>query len=84
MDKKINNVLFITDDDGNTKTYKVILTHHIERFNKDYAMFENVDDIDDVILFTYDEDLTLQLVQSEEECDEMLKILQKYDEENEG
>ena len=41
MEKKINNILFLTTKDGERLTFKVLFTYHSERFDKDYAVFYN-------------------------------------------
>ena len=79
MEKKINNILFITKSDGTKLTFKVLFTHHSEKFNKDYAAFYNVDDENHLICFTFDEEYNLQPVSSEEEFAELNKVLQQYD-----
>ena len=37
MEKKINNVLFVTTNDGRQLTFKVLFTYHSEDFEKDYV-----------------------------------------------
>lgn len=81
MEKKINNILFLTGKDGVRMTFNVLFTHHSETFNKDYAAFFNVDNPDHLIVFSYDEEYNLQMVQTEEEMNELNLMLQKYDEE---
>ena len=80
MEKKINNILFLTGKDGVRMTFNVLFTHHSETFNKDYAAFFNVDNPDHLIVFSYDEEYNLQMVQTEEEMNELNLMLQKYDE----
>ena len=47
--------------------------------NKDYAVFENVDDSDDIILFNYDENITFSEVTDEREIVMMTELLKEYD-----
>lgn len=79
MEKKINNILFITTNDGRRLTFKVLFTYHSDTFNKDYAAFYNVDDENHLIVYSYDENITLQPVQTKEEYAELEKALHQYD-----
>lgn len=79
MEKRINNVLFVNTKDGRRLTYKVLFTHHDDITNKDYAVFENVDDSDDIILFNYDENITFSEVSDEREIVMMTELLKEYD-----
>lgn len=81
MEKKINNILIFTGQDGSTMTFKVLFTHHSDNFNKDYAVFYNEADENHLILFSYDEDLTLSKVNNPEELAELEEVLHKFDEE---
>ena len=81
MEKKINNVLFVNTKDGKRLTFKVLFTHHSNTFNKDYAVFYNEADENHLILFSYDENLTLSQVENSEEIKELEAVLHKFDEE---
>ena len=81
MEKKINNLLFVTTSDGRQLTFKVLFTHHSNTFNKDYAVFYNEADENHLILFSYDENLTLSQVENSEEIKELEAVLHKFDEE---
>lgn len=81
MEKKINNVLFLNGQEGTRLTFNVLFTHHSDTFNKDYAVFYNVEDENHLILFSYDENITLYQVDNEDEIKELEAILHKYDEE---
>lgn len=80
MEKKINNILFFTDSEGNKMTFRVLFTHHSDTFNKDYAVFYNEDDENHIILFSYDENITLSSVNNNEEIEELNLVLAKFDE----
>lgn len=84
MEKKINNILFFTANDGTRLTYRVLFTYHSERFNKDYAVFYNEDDENDLIAFSYDESITLSELETKEEFKELEEALSKFDEEQAG
>lgn len=81
MEKKINNILFITGQDGTQMTFKVLFTYHSERFNKDYAVFYNEQDENHLIAYSYDENITLFPITSQEENAELEDALRQYDEE---
>ena len=78
--KDIDNILFITKNDGTKMTFRVLFTHHSDTFNKDYAAFYNEADENHLLLFTYDEEYNLQKVQTQEEYAELEKVLHAYDE----
>ena len=79
MEKKINNILFLTDADGNKSTFKVLFTHHSDTFNKDYAVFYNEADENHLILFSYDENITLSIVNNSDEIAELEEVLHEFD-----
>ena len=81
MEKKIDNILFANTKDGRRLTYRVLFTHHSDRFNKDYAVFYNEDDENDLLLFSYDENVTLSKPETNEEYEELNEVLQAYDRE---
>lgn len=81
MEKKINNVLFFTSADGEQKVFRVLFTYHSDRFAKDYAVFYNEKDENHLIAYSYDENITLSQIESEEEFALLNKMLEKYDEE---
>lgn len=82
MEKKINNILLFTGKDGSQMVFKVLFTYHSDNFNKDYAVFYNEADENEVIVYAYDADLTLSVVQTEEEYAELDQALQQYDQEH--
>jgi uncharacterized protein YrzB (UPF0473 family) len=81
MEKNMNNVLLFTGKDGSQMVFKVLFTYHSDNFNKDYAVFYNEADENEVIVYAYDADLTLSVVQTEEEYAELDQVLQQFDEE---
>ena len=82
MEKKINNILFINTNDGRRLTFRVLFTYYSENFNKDYAVFYNEDDENHLLAFSFDETNTLHQIETQEEGEELEKVLQKFDEEN--
>ena len=81
MEKKINNVLLFTGKDGSQMVFKVLFTYHSDNFNKDYAVFYNEADENHLIVYSYDQDLTLSAVNTQEEYAELELALQQYDQE---
>ena len=81
MEKKIDNVLIFTGQDGSKMTFKVLFTYHSDEFDKDYAVFYNVEDEDHLIVYSFDETNTLSTVESDEEYAELEAALHAYDEE---
>lgn len=80
MEKKIHNIVFINTFDGRRLTYNVLFTHHCDENNKDYAIFVNEDDDENIILFTYDENITFKEVTDEKEIEMMTELLHQFDE----
>ncbi len=81
MEKKINNILFITTNDGKRLTFKVLFTYYSEKFKKDYAVFYNEDDENHLIAYSFDKDYTLSPLSSNDEYSELEVALRKFDEE---
>ena len=84
MEKKINNILFLTKEDGTRLTFRVLFTYHSDRFDKDYAVFYNEDDENNLIAYSYDENKTLSPINTDEEWAELTEALRQYDEEAAG
>ena len=63
MEKKINNVLFVTTNDGRQLTFKVLFTYHSEDFEKDYVFFYEENDEDNIIVYSYDDSNTLHEIE---------------------
>ena len=80
MEKKINNILFVTATDGTQMTFRVLFTYHSNRFNKDYAVFVNENDETHLILYSFDENKKLHEVEDDAEFAELELVLQAYDE----
>ena len=81
MEKKINNILFLTKEDGTKLTFKVLFTYHSDVFEKDYAVFYNEKDENHLMAYAYDENLTLSAIESQEEAQELNNALEQYDQE---
>ena len=81
MKKKINNILFFTGKDGSQMVFRVLFTFYSEVFKKDYAVFYNEQDENNLIAYSFDDTNTLSAIQTDEEYAELEKALQRYDEE---
>ena len=81
MEKKINNIIFVNTSDGRRLEYHVLFTHHCNKRNKDYVTFVNVENDDDILFFTYDENITLKEIEDSTEIEEMTEILKEFGEE---
>ena len=84
MEKKINNILFFTAQDGTRLTFRVLFTYYSQTFKKDYAVFYNEDDENNLIAYSFDENNTLSALEKQEEYDELEIALRKFDEEVES
>ena len=84
MEKKINNILFLTKEDGTRLTFRVLFTYHSDSFDKDYAVFYNENDENNLIAYSYDENKTLSPINTDEEWAELTEALRQYDEEAAG
>ena len=84
MEKKINNILIFTAEDGEQMIFHVLFTYHSDVFSKDYAVFYNEKDENHLIAYSYDENKTLSQIETDEEYAELENMLKKYDEEKEN
>ena len=80
MEKRINNILFLNGKDGSRRTLHVLFTHHSDEFSKDYAVFVSEEDENHILLFSYDENKTLSMVNNEEEIALLETKLYEFDE----
>ena len=53
MEKKINNILFFTGKDGSQMVFRVLFTFYSEVFKKDYAVFYNEQDENNLIAYSF-------------------------------
>lgn len=83
MEKKINNVLMFTGKDGSQLVYRVLFTYYSERFEKDYAVFYNEADENDLLAFSFTDSGSLSEPESPEEYKDIEQAVIRFDEENE-
>ena len=76
---KINNILFLNGKDGSRLTFKVLFTYYSETLNKDYAVFNNEDDEENLIAFSFTDCNNLNVIQDDEEYKELEKALEEFD-----
>jgi uncharacterized protein YrzB (UPF0473 family) len=81
MEKKINNVLLLNKGDGEQTVYRVLFTYYSEKLSKDFAVFYNEADENDLVGFSFDENKTLYELKSDEEFSELNSALEKFDQE---
>ncbi len=79
MEKKIDNVLFLNRGDGEQIVYRVLFTYYSEKLKKDYAVFYNEKDENDLVGFSFDENKTLYELQSDEEFAALNAALSEFD-----
>lgn len=73
--------IFVGDEE---KTLKVLFTFHHDERNADYILVYEEENPEDVMLFQYYEDNTLESVEDEEILAEAQELLDTYDAENLG
>ena len=81
MEKKINNTLLFTAKDGTQMVFKVLFTFHSETFDKDYAIFYNEADEEQIIVYAFDENNVLSFVERDEEYEEIDRMVDAFAEE---
>ena len=82
MEKKINNILFFTAENGDEMVFRALFTYYSENFKKDYAVFYNEKDENHLIAYTFDENKVLGSIETPEEYAELEEMLKRYDEES--
>ena len=78
MQKEIDNVLIFRSGDKEL-LYRVLFTYHSESLSKDFAVFYNEEDENDLVGFSYDENKVLSELQSSEEFSELERALREFD-----
>ena len=79
------NQITIVDENGNEVVMEILLTFHLDQFNKDYVAYYNplLEEME-VYVDSYDEDKNLYAVESDEEWDMIDEVIGAFvDEENE-
>ena len=76
------NKMVITDEDGNEHLVEILFTYHSDQRNKDYVVFFEDEDSNDVMAMAYTDDGELLPI-SDEEYSEIEEVLNAFDEDEE-
>ena len=78
------NKMVITDEDGNEHLVEILFTYHSDQRNKDYVVFFEDEDSNDVMAMAYTDDGELLPISDEEysEIEEVLNAFEEDEEEN--
>ena len=74
--------LYVTTDDGKKLKFKILFTYHSNNYEKDYVIFYDEKDEENVLVYSYDEEHNLYEIEDEEEFKELEEVLEAYDEEH--
>lgn len=77
MEQKEGKFVF-EDENGNKKELDIFFTYHSDTFNKDYIVFIDPDDEDNLIAARYDENNNIYDIESDEEYDELDEVIEAY------
>lgn len=75
--------MVITDEQGNEHLVEILFTYHSEERNKDYVVFYELDNPEEVMAMAYNENNELEEI-SEEEYDEVEEVLNAFQDEEDG
>ena len=80
----MDNKITIVDENGNEVEMEILLTFHLDEFNKDYvAYFNPLQDEMEVFVDSYDDNKNLFAVETEEEWDSIEEVINAFvDEQN--
>ena len=78
MELTDDNKMVITDEDGNEHVVTILFTYHHDERNKDYVVFYEDEDSDEVMAMIYTEDGELIPIEDEEEYEELEEVLNAY------
>ena len=82
MEIKDENKMIITDENGDEHTVTILFTYHHDERNKDYVLFVEDEDDEEVYAMSYTEDGELEIIEDDEEYEEIEEVLNAYQEEN--
>jgi uncharacterized protein YrzB (UPF0473 family) len=77
----LNNKITIRKDDGEEEDYIILFTYHSDKFKGDFVLVYKDEQPDDVLLFQYFDDGTLDAILDEDILAEAQRVLDKYEEE---
>ena len=74
------NRMVITDENGNEHLVEILFTYHSDERNKDYVIFYELDNPDEVMAYAYNEDHEL-IELTDEEYSEVEEVLNAFQDE---
>ncbi len=77
-----NNRMTVMDENGEEMEVEILLTFDYQ--NKSYVLFTEVNDEENVLAFTYDEDGNLSAIETEEEWEFCEEVLNAFMDEESG
>lgn len=80
----INDKIRIKRPDGQIEEYKILLSYHSDQYDRNYIMVYEEDDFENVLLFEYFDDGTLEIVNDEDVLIEAQQVLNRYEDEIES
>ena len=73
-DRKIT----VIDENGVERDYLILFTYHSDDFDKDYVVFYDENNIEELFACRYfEEDKRLENIETDEEYDELEKVIEK-------
>ena len=80
----MDNKITIVDENGNEVEMEILLTFHLDEFNKDYVAYYNpLQDEIEVFVDSYDEEKNLFAVETEEEWNSIEEVIDAFLEDQE-
>ncbi len=83
MDKELETIVMV-DENGNQKKLNIYFTYHSETFNKNYVVFYDNEDPDNLLACFVDEKGNLLDITSDEEYDELDEVIEDFQNEKES
>ena len=77
-EKKELDTIIVEDEEGNKKELTIYFTYHSEEFNKDYVIFYDNEDPENLLAAVADEEGNLSDIESDEEYDELDEIIEEF------
>ncbi len=77
MEKEIDAII-MEDENGEKKELTIYFTYHSEKFNKDYVIFYDNNDPDNLLACFTDENGNLFDIETDEEYDELDEIIEEF------
>ena len=75
----MDNKITIVDENGNEVEMEILLTFHLDEFNKDYVAYYNpLQDEIEVFVDSYDEEKNLFAVETEEEWNSIEEVIDAF------